>query len=331
MAPSEPARDLSLAFDTLHSRDDMGDANALVRAAHWNQIEADWRVFLDYGTVYAVRDDNNRVIATAATLPHGGFAWISMVLVAPEHRRKALGTKLLRRCIDDLLAQNLVPVLDATPAGREVYRPLGFLDAWGFHRLALRERPCPSANPGQTEPASLLRSSPRKRGPRASAEDSEIAALGSRLRGNERSIDMVIQKIDDAVWPALCRYDAEAFGADRSKLLNRLRGRSLAELVATRGGRIVGFLMGRDGRVAAQLGPLIADDDATAQVLLARGIGVVGGPLYIDVPDSKTVLLDFLAAQGFTPERPFTRMLHGRSTGFEDAARTFALVGPEFG
>jgi hypothetical protein len=29
--------------------------------------------------------------------------------------------------------------------------------------------------------------------------------------------------------------------------------------------------------------------------------------------------------------RPFTRMLCGASTRFDDAARTFAVVGPEFG
>jgi GNAT superfamily N-acetyltransferase len=296
MALSEPAHDGALAFDTLRTSDDIADAIALVRAAHWNQIEADWRVFLDHGTVYALRDGNGRVIATAATLPHGGFAWISMVLVAPEHRRKALGTKLLRRCIDDLLAQNLVPVLDATPAGREVYRPLGFLDTWGFHRLALRERDAAMEIPQPAPPNSV-----------------------------------VIQTITEVVWPALCRYDAAAFGADRSKLLDHLRGRSPAGFVALRGDAVCGFLLGRDGRVASQLGPLIADDDAVAQALLTRGIAAVAGPLYIDIPDGKTALLSSLAAQGFTRERPFTRMLQGRSTGFEDAAHTYALVGPEFG
>jgi GNAT superfamily N-acetyltransferase len=296
MAPSDRVPDSAFAFDTLRSAADMADANALIRAAHWNQIEADWRVFLDHGTVYAVRDQEGRVIATAATLPHGGFAWVSMVLVSPEHRRKALGTKLLRGCVEDLLARNLAPVLDATPAGREVYRPLGFLDAWGFHRLVLRERKPPQRSPPSPAPKGVT-----------------------------------IQTITDAVWPALCRYDAQTFGADRSKLLNRLRGRSPAELVALRDGSITGFLLGRDGRVASQLGPLIADNDTTAQALLVRGLGAVDGPLYIDVPDAKTAFLGLLAAHGFTPERPFTRMLHGRSTGFEDAARTYALVGPEFG
>ena len=47
--------------------EDLGDADALVKEAGWNQAEADWRIFLDLGTVFAIRDQG-RVIATAATL-----------------------------------------------------------------------------------------------------------------------------------------------------------------------------------------------------------------------------------------------------------------------
>src|SRR6266511_3739364 len=120
--------------------EELGDAAALVREAGWNQVAADWRIFLDLGRVYAVRTGAGRVIATAATLPYGGrFAWISMVLVAGEYRRRGLASRLMRRCIEELTAAGLVPVLDATPAGRAVYGALGFEDAWGFHRLACGE------------------------------------------------------------------------------------------------------------------------------------------------------------------------------------------------
>src|SRR3954469_1226679 len=122
---------------------ELPDAAALVAEAGWNQVAADWRMFLELGTVYAVRAAG-RVVATAATLPYGGrCAWISMVLVAGDHRRKGLATRLLRGCIDDVLAAGLVPVLDATPAGRTVYQPLGFQDAWSFQRLAA---PAPRAD-----------------------------------------------------------------------------------------------------------------------------------------------------------------------------------------
>ena len=288
MAPSDPTVEPSLAATELP------DAEALVREAGWNQVAADWEIFRALGTVYAVRA-GGRVVATAATLPYGRFGWISMVLVAGEQRRRGLGTRLLRRCIDELNAAGRVPVLDATPDGRPLYRTLGFEDAWGYHRLVRREAP--------------------------------------RMGGDAVPFDeTVIRLIADADWAGLCAYDAAAFGADRIALLERLRGRlPAAELVAERHGRIVGFLLGRDGRSAAQMGPLVAEDDATARALLARGLSAIDGPIYLDLADAKTGIRAWLAERGFSAQRPLTRMLYRRSTSFDDTARTFAVVGPEFG
>ena len=272
---------------------ELPDAEALVAEAGWNQVAADWRMFLAFGTVYAVRADG-RVVATAATLPYGGrCAWISMVLVAGDHRREGLATRLLRGCIDDVLAAGLVPVLDATPAGRAVYRPLGFQDAWSFQRLAAQ---APRAGDAQIPP------------------------------------DITIHHADDKSWPGLAAYDAAAFGADRGAIIARLCGRLRGvDLFATRHGRCTGMLLGRDGRVASHLGPLIAEDDATAQALLTRALRIVPGPVFIDLADEKAAIRQWLEGCGFAPQRPFTRMLYGRSTSFDDGQRTYAVIGPEFG
>jgi hypothetical protein len=235
--------------------------------------------------------DAGRVIATAAWIPYGACAWISMVLVAGTHRRRGLATRLLHRCIADVTAAGLVPVLDATPAGAKVYAPLGFRDAWGFARLASQRRTLlPLAAPVTVDP------------------------------------------IADGMWPALCAHDAQVFGNDRSAVLARLRGRlPPAELIARREGRIVGMLLGRDGRTASHLGPLIAEDDDVARALLASALGQIDGAIYIDVADAKSGVRAFLEAAGFTVQRPFTRMLLGRSKSFDDVARTYAVIGPEFG
>jgi hypothetical protein len=90
-------------------------------------------------------------------------------------------------------------------------------------------------------------------------------------------------------------------------------------------------LLGRDGGLAAHIGPLIADDDAIAGALAARALDGIAGPLFVDLADSKGELRSFLDGRGFAAARPFTRMLHGSSVRFDDAARTFAVVGPEFG
>jgi GNAT superfamily N-acetyltransferase len=269
---------------------DLADAEALVAEAGWNQVAADWRMFLDLGTAYAVRE-RGRVIATAAWLPYQRCAWISMVLVAAAQRRHGLATRLLHRCIADVTAAGLVPVLDATPAGAKVYAPLGFREAWGFARFASEQRTAPTA----------------------------VASV-------------LIEPIPDADWPALCAYDAAVFGNDRGQILARMRGRlPPADLMARRNGRIVGMLLGRDGRTASHLGPLIAEDDEVAKALLARALSQIGGTVYVDTADAKPGVRAFLEAAGFSVQRPFTRMLLGRETSLDDVARTYAVIGPEFG
>jgi GNAT superfamily N-acetyltransferase len=288
--------ELQLAVKPSLSPSELDDVDTLVREARWNQIAADWRVFLAHGRVYALVTPEGRIVATTATLPYGGrFAWISMVLVAGEYRRRGLATRLMRRAMDELAAAGLVPALDATPDGRAVYRRLGFTDSWGFARLIRRERPAAAA---------------------------PFAAPAG----------VAIRPLTDADWPALCAYDAAAFGAERGAVLAGLRGRLPAvELMAERAGGIAGFLLGRDGMLAGHLCPLTADDDAIACALVARALEALDGPLFIDLADDKTAVRRFLETRGFAAVRPFTRMLYGTPSRFDDPARTFAVVGPEFG
>ena len=270
---------------------ELPDAEVLVAEAGWNQAAADWRIFLDFGTAYAVRAQG-RVVATAAWIPYGACAWISMVLVTATERRRGVATRLLHRCIADVTEAGLVPMLDATPAGAKVYAPLGFNEAWGFARLA--------------------------------ADRVSIPPSAAPL--------VIIGPIDDSDWAALCAYDAAVFGNDRSRVLGRMRGRlPPADLVARRDGRIVGMLLGRDGRTASQLGPLIAENDEIATALLTRALHAMRGTIYIDVADAKAGVRAFLESAGFAVERPFTRMLLGRDASFDDEARTYAVIGPEFG
>ena len=286
MATSDPPAIERLALA------DLSDAEALVAEAGWNQVAADWRMFLDFGTVYAVRA-GGRVIATAATLPYGGrCAWISMVLVSgrasPARARDAPAAPL--HCRHHRERPRAGARRDA--GRRKVYAPLGFQDAWGFARLTSQRR--------------------------------TIAAPPND--------GIAIRPIADDNWAALCAYDAAVFGADRSDVLARMRGRlPAADLFAQRDGRIVGMLLGRDGRTSAHLGPLIAEDDAVAKALLAQALARIDGPVYIDVADAKPDVRAWLEASGFAPQRPFTRMLLGRRESFDDGSRTYAVIGPEFG
>ena len=272
---------------------DLGAARALVAETGWNQVEADWRIFLELGHLMGIDVPGHGVVATAATLPLGpDLGWIGMMLVATPFRRQGLGRQLLGQCILDLAAQGLTPGLDATAAGRELYRRYDFQDAWAITRWR-RERGAPAPTP---DPAVEVR-------PATAADLDAIAAL-----------------------------DARAFGYERRSVLARLLERApRAAALALRDGEPCGFLLARDGREALQLGPLVATDPAVPAVLVAHAIARVADAAYVDLLDRHQDLRDWLATHGFTPQRRFTRMLYRRDEPSGDARLAFAIAGPELG
>jgi GNAT superfamily N-acetyltransferase len=275
--------------------DDLAQAVTLSASVGWNQVEADWRLFLDLGHAVGVDDDEGRLAATAATLPSGpGLAWISMVIVREDRRRRGIATALLKRCADEISASGRVPGLDATPAGREVYLRLGFQDSWTLARWR-RVGVAPIA---PAESSSALRVRP--------------------IEGRDRA--------------AVLRLDAPAFGADRSPLLARLLERSSAfAAVAEDESGPRGFVLGRDGRATTHLGPLVAESEDVARALARHALGRITGSVTVDAADAAAGFTDWLAASGFGRERPFTRMYRGRSEPFGAPGLTFAVAGPELG
>jgi hypothetical protein len=137
-------------------------------------------------------------------------------------------------------------------------------------------------------------------------------------------------------WSEILALDAAAFGASREALLRTLAQRlPAAALVCERQGRLSGFLLGRDGREARQLGPLVARDALSAQDLLTAALSAVVPSLYIDLVDREGKLRTWLETLGFAFQRPFTRMV--RVDGPEaahapgDASLVFSPAGPELG
>ena len=290
MSAQPPARGLSI--QPLGSAD-LDGASGLVVEAGWNQVRADWQLFADLGAAFAVKGDRGDVVATAATLPFDPFGWISMVLVRQSHRRQGLATALLEHCIAHLRNRSLVPVLDATPAGRSVYQPLGFRDCWAISRW--RRAASSASSPTYTA-------------------------------------DAVVRPFREHDWPAVLVLDASAFGADRRGVLQRLYARSQGfACVAEQHGRITGFLLGRDGRQATQVGPVVATEPAVAAALLGDALPRISGPVIVDALDVHAGLRDLLLASGFSVERGYTRMALAEGASFGDAGSMFAIAGPELG
>jgi GNAT superfamily N-acetyltransferase len=256
---------------------------ALSRAANWNQNEADWRLMLELGRGWGVSLADGTLAASTLVLPYGAFAWISMVLVLPAQRRKGYASRLLRIATAELERAGQLPVLDATPAGREVYRREGFRDTWGFKRFRL-DHPVP-AQP-----------------------------------------NVVARPVEE--WKSLLALDAEAFGGSREPLLRALVSR-MPRCALESPGR--GFVLARDGREASQIGPLVARDEDGALLLLQAALAALPPPLYVDASDHAPRLQEWLRAQGFVVQRPFTRMVRGAARAPGSERLVYLVAGPELG
>jgi len=128
--------------------------------------------------------------------------------------------------------------------------------------------------------------------------------------------------------PAVLACDRARSGMDRSPLLTHLATRQPAMAFVADSG---GFVLGREGRTAYSIGPVIADDEATGLALIAKAASSVPGPFIIDVPDAHADIRAWLQRQGAVSPRGYMRMTLGTAPGLDDPSHVFALAGPELG
>ncbi|MBL6614867.1 MAG: GNAT family N-acetyltransferase [Reyranella sp.] len=262
--------------------------------AGWNQNLADWRFMLGAGRGFGCVGPDGRWQASSLVLPLGRkLAWISMVLVTKERRRGGVGTGLLKRCIEEVRSAGAVAGLDATEQGRPIYLPLGFHDLYAIARWHFDE-----------------------------ARDEVAAPFGVTLRA-----------IGAADLPRLALYDRPLTGMERPAVLAHLalRQPGRAWIAEDRAGGIVGYVLGREGRMATSLGPVVADSEAIALALISKAASAAPGPFIVDVPAAHGAVRSWLEKQGAVTPRGYMRMTLGDAKGLDDASHVFALAGPELG
>lgn len=275
-----------LQFSRL-TEDHLSDCVALSAEAGWNQTSEDWALFLRHGTVLGLRTAQGVTVASAAVLPYpDDFAWISMVLVTASRRRQRIGTRILEACCAEIARRGLVAMLDATPAGERIYRPLDFEAICNLSRW---------------------------QGVIDSGVDSPVGVRA-----------MVAGDI-----PIVTGIDAATFGSRREFLIESLfRRRPQLAFVSEDN---TGFVLARPGRMATQIGPLVATNEDAADTLLAAALSRVNGPVFLDLIDGRDILVRNLRQRGFSVQRPFVRMGLNRCAPFGDPAHLFVVAGPEFG
>ena len=120
---------------------------------------------------------------------------------------------------------------------------------------------------------------------------------------------------------------------DRPAILAHLAGRQpgLAWVAENDAGKRAGFILGREGRTANSIGPVVADSEEIALALIAHAVRTVSGPFILDVPEAHNRIGSWLERQGAVSPRAYMRMTLGRAEGLDDPGQLFALAGPELG
>jgi GNAT superfamily N-acetyltransferase len=273
-------------------RGDIPSGLDLCRLSHWNQLEDDWRFFLESpGAGARLAECHGGTAGTVAFLRYGrSFSWLSMMLVRPDARRAGIGTRLMEAALE-ALADELCVRLDATPLGEPLYRRFGFCGEYQLARatVALPSRPF-------RPPSGCVR-------------------------------PMMCEDL-----PTVFAHDRQVFGADRSALLASFYRRAPGMAwVVSQGETLLGYCFGRPGHLYRQLGPLVAEEIAIAQQLLTRCLaGEANGNLAVDIPRLAPGWIGWLESVGFRVERSFLRMFRGKTPPTARPAQ-FAIAGPEFG
>jgi GNAT superfamily N-acetyltransferase len=272
--------------------DDIPTGLRLCRASGWNQLESDWRVFLNWNpSACRVAERDGNVVGTIAALRYGDcFSWLSMVLVEPTERGAGIGTRLLQEGLA-LLREDCVR-LDATPLGRPLYARYGFVDEYPLSRMT------------------------------ATVHAADFAPVPSDARPMREEDFAQVLRFDRFVFGA----DRSRLLRTLFQLAPRYAW------IAEKAGNIHGYSFGRPGFLYDQLGPVIAQDAQTARNLVTANLSSQNGTtVAIDVPASNSAWLSWLGERGFSPARSFVRMRLRDNKHPGSLSQIYGITGPEFG
>jgi GNAT superfamily N-acetyltransferase len=279
------------------SAHDLHDALALSTSAGWNQQFADWRLLrtLAAGSAFAAVS-GERVLGTALAIDYRGFAWIAMMLVEPAWRGRGLGGRLLEAALQTVPSNRPIR-LDATEAGRPLYRRYGFQDESRLTRLV-----APAVRP----------------------------RIGHGIGA------VTVRTLTPADLPVVERHDAGVFGGDRRAVLEwALDEAPHYALVVDGDGSPPQYTFGRPGRLFDQIGPVVAAGHDSATALVRAALAAASGrAVVLDAFDARPTFTTWLRACGFAGERPLFRMQRpARPAGGARSlpSSEFAILGPDFG
>jgi len=162
----------------------------------------------------------------------------------------------------------------------------------------------------------------------------EVESLIERWsrKGEPVNFERQPETIDSDTRREILRLDAQAFGADRSKLLSLLLTNTCVRPVVqrTEAGSVTGYALARPGSNAAYVGPVVLDRGSDASALLDQILEQLhSSPVYVDLNRNWGVGQRLLSERGFEKQRDLIRMRRGPA--IPTSPLVFAIAGPEVG
>ena len=276
------------------TRVDIPSGVQLCRHAGWNQVARDWDIFIQHNPhscCAAVDEDIRMIIGTFATVVYNDrFAWIGMILVHPLFRRQGLGTQLFSEALS-FLSESITAKLDATPAGRQIYRKFDFIDEYEILRM--------HRTPG-----------------------GQHAVKTTRVRPMTQQDFHHVLKLDHEVFGADRYFILERNfreGPEYACVIEN--GGEITGFCMGRPGHIADQL----GPIVAE-----RKDDAL-QLLSFMLSRLGNKPLIVDALKHTPEWIDELSSLGFVETRSLIRMFRGSNSYPGIPEKQFCILGPEFG
>lgn len=275
-----------------------GDLHAVMRLSTeqgWNQTEKDWQLIIaNPPNRCLLAEYHGKIIGTTAAMNYNNdVAWINMVLVDKDYRGHGISKSLLKNIFAELQQCKSIK-LDATPAGQQVYNKFNFIDEYSISRMTCDSIKSMSSNPAD---------------------------------------DDLTEPITLKHLPEIMAYDEQAFGANRSSLIESLLKEFPNRAWMLKQNHVLtGLVLGRDGRRYQQLGPVMASTYTDAQILISKSLShLKDKPIVVDVLNDKEDLIHWLRSIGFIKQREFVRMYRGNNPFPGNKDKQYLICGPEFG
>jgi GNAT superfamily N-acetyltransferase len=272
---------------------DLGRLTELSRQVGFNQTRADWErlLYWDPDACFAAVHGDHIVATTTTTSYMQQLAWIGMVIVDESCRRLGIGSRLVEHALRHLESVGVRQIA---------------LDATGagkqvYDHYGFRDQYEVHRMQGVATPVS------------------EPEAVSAR-------------RMTAADLPEVTLMDAATLGVARPELLDQLfRANPAGCSVVEERGTLVASSFRRAGALRWHIGPVVARDQAAADVAFQAAVAAIPGePIEIDViegPQHAHVADRF----HLSTARSFTRMVLGEDLPSAAQSRCYATAAPEVG